>query len=65
MAYQKININATRDLGSVWLEGWKSGRIEKWEDRKYFNFSHFCLIGSEKVEGWKKWVYINLLIHPY
>ena len=30
------------------------GGVEKWEDRKYFNFSHFCLVGSEKVEGWKK-----------
>ena len=30
------------------------GMIEKWEDRKYFNFSPFCLIGSEKVKGWKK-----------
>ena len=46
--------------GSVWLEGWKSGMIEndgrmkKWEDRKDFNFPPFCLVGSEKVEGWKK-----------
>ena len=24
------------------------GGVEKWEDRKYFNFSHFCLVGSEK-----------------
>ena len=58
-------------LGSDWLEEWKSGRIEnggrmkKWEDRKDFNFSHFCLVRSRKVEGWKKWVCINLLIHPY
>ena len=46
-----------RNAGSVWLEGWKSGRIknggrmEKWEDRKDFIFSHFCLVGSGKVEG--------------
>ena len=46
-----------RNSGSVWLEGWKSGRIknggrmEKWEDRKDFIFSHFCLVGSGKVEG--------------
>ena len=30
------------------------GRMEKWKDRKYFNLSHFCLVGSEKVEGQKK-----------
>ena len=38
------------------------GRIEKWNDRKYFNFSNFCLVESGKVEGWKKWFCINLLI---
>ena len=27
--------------------------MKKWEDRKNFNFPHFCLIGSEKVEKWK------------
>ena len=26
------------------------GGVEKWEDRKNFNFSHFCLIESGKVE---------------
>ena len=47
-------------LGSIWLEGWKSGRIEndgrmeKWKDRNDFNFSPFCLVGSGKVEEWKK-----------
>ena len=57
-------------LQCVWLEEWKSGRIEndrrieKWEDRKDFNFPPFCLVGSEKVEGWKKWACINLLIYP-
>ena len=35
------------------------GMVEKWEDRKYFNFSPFCLVGSGKVEGWKKWICIN------
>ena len=36
------------------------GGVEKWEDRKWwedrkdFNLSHFCLVESEKVEGWKK-----------
>ena len=44
-------------LGSIWLEGWKSWkiengeRVEKWEDIKNFDFSHFCLVESEKVEG--------------
>ena len=28
--------------------------MEKWEDIKDFNFSSFCLVGSEKVEKWKK-----------
>ena len=47
-------------LGPVWLERWKSERIENdgrmkmWENRKDFNFSLFCLVGSGKVEGWKK-----------
>ena len=58
-------------LGFVWLEMWKSerikndGRMEKWKDRKNFNLSHFCLVGSKKVKGWKKIVFINLLIHIY
>ena len=30
--------------------------MEKWENRKNFNFSHFYLVGSGKVEGYKKWV---------
>ena len=30
------------------------GGVEKWEDKKYFNFSHFCLDRSTKVGGWKK-----------
>ena len=30
------------------------GRMEKWEGRKYFNLSHICLVGSGKMEGWKK-----------
>ena len=57
-------------LESVWLEEWKSrriengGRVEKWEDIKDFNFLFSCLIESEKVEGWKKCVCINLLMYP-
>ena len=27
--------------------------MKKWEDRKNFNFSYFCLVGSEKVEDKK------------
>ena len=30
------------------------GGVEKCENRKDFNFSPFCLVGSGKVEGWKK-----------
>ena len=47
-------------LGIVWLEMWKSeriendGRMEKWEDRKDFNLSPLFLVESGKVEGWKK-----------
>ena len=49
-----------KHYGFIWLEGWKSrlikngGRMEKWKDKEDFNLSHFCLVGSEKVEGWKK-----------
>ena len=34
------------------VEKWKDRKW--WEDRKDFNFPHFCLVGSETVEGWKK-----------
>ena len=50
----------SRDLGSVWLEEWKSGMIEncrrmkKWEDGKYLIFPLVCLVGGvEKWEGGK------------
>ena len=39
------------------VERWESRKIEngrrmgKWENRKDFNFSHFYLIKSKKVEG--------------
>ena len=36
--------------------------VEKLEDRKIFNFSPFCLVGSGKVEGWKK-VSLYIFIH--
>ena len=39
--------------------------MEKWENKKDFTFSSLCLVESEKVEGWKKWVCLNLLIYPY
>ena len=57
-------------LRSVWLEEWKSWRIEnrkgidKWEDRRYFSFFHLCLIGVKKWRNEKNWVWINLLICP-
>ena len=34
------------------VEKWNDRKL--WEDRKDFNFSHFCLVGSGKVERWKK-----------
>ena len=37
--------------------------MEKWKDRKDFIFSSICLVGSGKVKGWKKWVWINLFIY--
>ena len=39
--------------------------IEKWENRKDFNFLHFCYIGSEKIEEWKKKIvckFTNILL---
>ena len=44
------HINELGSLGSVWLKEWKSrriengGRMEKWENIKDFNFSHFRLV---------------------
>ena len=35
-------------------------RIEKWEDKKYFSFSHLCLVGM--VEKWmseKKFCFVE------
>ena len=30
----------------------ENGRMmKKWKDEKKFNFSYFCLIGNEKLEG--------------
>ena len=47
-------------LGSVWMEEWKSGRMENcgrmemWEDGKYLVFPLVCLVrGVEKWEGGK------------
>ena len=37
-------------------------RMEKWENIKDLNFSSFCLVGSEKVEKWKK---VNLYKFTY
>ena len=37
------------------MGGWKiSGRMEKWEDKKYLAFPRVCLVGGmEKWEGGK------------
>ena len=64
--------------GSVWLGGWKNWRIkngetkENWKDRKYFSFSHLCLVGrKEKLRDEKLFclvenkVCINLPSCPY
>ena len=65
-------------LGSVWLEEWKSGRMEKWKDKKDLVFPHMYLVGGvEKWEGGKLFclvrekngrienvVYINWLLYP-
>ena len=37
--------------------------MEKWEDRKYFNFCLFCLVGSGKAEGRKKKMSLNKFTH--
>ena len=37
--------------------------MEKLEDRKDFNFSHFYLVESEKVEGRKKKVSLYKFTH--
>ena len=58
--WNDIGRRGERDLGSVWLEEWKSGmmenceRMEKWEDGKYLVFPLVCLVGGvEKWEGGK------------
>ena len=33
--------------------------MKKWEDKKDFNSPPFYLVGSGKVDEWKKYVYIN------
>ena len=56
-------------ISACLADKWKSrkiencGKLEKWKDIRGFNFSHFCLVESGKVEGWKMWVCINLLVH--
>ena len=69
-----IKLNLYWSLGQIFRVCLVGG-VEKWEDRKWwedrkmgdkkdFNFPSFCLVESEKVEEWKKWVCINLLIYP-
>ena len=37
--------------------------MKKWENRKNFNLSHFCLVESEKIEGWKnEFVWVTPLL---
>ena len=44
-------------IGSYGPFGWEDGnvenekRVEKWKDRKNFNFHHLCLVG--KVKKWR------------
>ena len=38
------------------------GGMEKWENKKDFNFFPFCLVGSGKVKGWKT-VSLYIFIH--
>ena len=45
-----VDVRCNYHLGSVWLEEWKSGRMEKWENRKDLVFPHVCFVG-----GVKKW----------
>ena len=53
--WNDIGRRGGRDLGSVWLEEWKSGmmenceRMEKWEDGKNLVSSFVCAW----LEGWK------------
>ena len=52
-------------LGSIWLEEWKSGRIEnwekieKWEDIRNLVFSQLYLVGM--MEKWRYWKFICLV----
>ena len=38
--------------------------MKKWEDIKYFNFFPFRLVGSGKVEGWKKMSLYKFIYTP-
>ena len=38
-------------LKFVWLEEWKSGRMENWKDRKVLVFLYECLVKG--VEMWE------------
>ena len=53
-------------LGSVWMEEWKSGRMENcermemWEDGEYLVFPLVCLVGGvEKWEGGNSFVWLE------
>ena len=47
-------------LGFIWLEGWKSRKMEKLEDKKDFIFSHF-LFGW----GWKSREIKNMSLNKF
>ena len=38
--------------------------MKKWGDKKDFNSPPFYLVESGKVDGWKKYVYINFTHIP-
>ena len=47
--FKSINLKSKSKFPSTTLRVRLVGRVEKSEDRKYFNFSPFCLVGNEKV----------------
>ena len=62
-----LSTNKKKILGLVWLEGWKSGRIEngermkKWEDRIIFILS--LLFGWKWKSGRMKKISLNKFTH--
>ena len=52
--FKCINLKSKSKFPSATLRIRLVGWVEKKEDIKYFNFPPFCLVGNEKVQGWKK-----------